>query len=73
MLVGGFRELWNRAVFSVGLGWLVLIALVWQSGHLSDASEQLVFIVVLLAGFLATYGLGFAIEARFKRKRAEQS
>jgi len=69
MLVGNFTSLWNRAVFGVGLGWLVLVFLIWQSGQLETSADRAVFAAVLVAGFLVTYIFGFILEARYNKKK----
>ncbi|MBC8524845.1 MAG: hypothetical protein ISR54_00555 [Chlorobium phaeobacteroides] len=70
MLVGSFKSLWNRAVFYVGLGWLVLIALIWNTDQLATSADRQIYIGVIAAGFLLVYVSGFIIEAMYKRKQA---
>ncbi len=70
MLVGSFKGLWNKAVFYVGLGWLVLIIMIWNTDQLAGTDDRLIFLAVIVGGFLITYAFGFVIEAMYKRKQA---
>lgn len=69
MLPGSFTKLWNVAVFSVGLGWLVLVYLIWESGQLVTAADRLIYLVVITVGFLLIYAGGFLIESLHHRKK----
>ncbi len=70
MLVGSFKSLWNKAVLYIGLGWLVLIALIWNTDQLATQVDRQIFVGVIAAGFLLVYVFGFIIEAMYKRKQA---
>ncbi|AOS84618.1 hypothetical protein BIU88_11015 [Chlorobaculum limnaeum] len=68
MLSGSFAKLWNIAVFSVGLGWLILVYIIWESGQLVAAIDRQIYLVVILAGFLLIYAGGFLIEGLHLKK-----
>lgn len=70
MLKGSFTELWNKAMIYTGSGWLVLVCMIWLSGHFTDSGEQIVFVSVLAAGYVAVYVLGFYIKHRHSEKTA---
>jgi purine-cytosine permease-like protein len=70
MLKGSFPELWNKAMIYTGSGWLVLVCMIWVSGHFTDNVERIVFVSVLLSGYIAVYMLGFYIRRRHSRKAA---
>jgi len=69
MLLGSFTKLWNMAVFSVGLGWLVLVYVIWESGQLASAMDRQIYLVTIIAGFLVIYAGGFLIEALHLKKK----
>ncbi|ASQ89722.1 hypothetical protein CHL67_01215 [Prosthecochloris sp. GSB1] len=70
MLKGSFKSLWNKAVFFVGIVWLALVYLVWNSGQLETAGDRSVFIAVVIGGFVLVYVSGFLIESRHRKKQA---
>ncbi len=71
MLVGSFRSLWNKAVLYVGLGWLVLIVLIWNTDQLSTSADRQIYLTVIAGGYLLVYVFGFVIEAMYKKKQAQ--
>ncbi|WP_233120944.1 hypothetical protein [Chlorobium sp. KB01] len=68
MLKGSFTELWNKAMIYTGSGWLVLVCMIWVSGHFTDNVERIVFVSVLAAGYIAVYMLGFYIKRQHSGK-----
>ncbi|MDT9547728.1 MAG: hypothetical protein RI826_10400, partial [Chlorobium phaeovibrioides] len=70
-LVGSFRSLWNKAVLYVGLGWLVLIVLIWNTDQLSTSADRQIYLTVIAGGYLLVYVFGFVIEAMYKKKQAQ--
>jgi hypothetical protein len=70
MLKGSFTELWNKAMIYTGSGWLVLVCMIWVSRHFIDSGERIVFVSVLVAGYVAVYILGFYIKRRHFGKAA---
>ncbi|MCW8795763.1 MAG: hypothetical protein OQK67_01710 [Chlorobium sp.] len=69
MLNGSFKSLWNRAVFSMGGLWAVLVYMIWESGQLTTVVDRQVFMTVIVCGFLVIYFSGFVIAKRNSKKK----
>ncbi len=70
MLNGSFKGLWNKAMLFMGALWAVLVFMIWESNQLETAADRLVFLTVVISGFLVIYVSGFFIEARNRKKSA---
>ncbi len=71
MLNGSFKGLWNKAVLFMGILFAVLVYMIWGSGQLHTPQDRVVFLSVVIIGFIAVYLSGFFVEAQHKKKNAE--
>jgi hypothetical protein len=68
MLTGDFNALWNKTFLYIGIGWLILIGMVWDSCYIVTVADHLLFAGVLVLGYLGSYFFGIFINSRHKRK-----
>lgn len=69
MLSYSFKTLWNRTYMFVGPLWLILVYFIWGSGQLKTPQDQIIFLSVVVPGFILTYISGFIIEKWHKNKK----
>ncbi|NTW57408.1 MAG: hypothetical protein HGB20_10285 [Chlorobiaceae bacterium] len=67
-----FKKLWNTMFLFIGPGWYVLVWMIWSSGQLQAIEEKLIFLGVVIPGFLMIYFAGFWIEGWHKKKQGLQ-
>ncbi len=68
-----FKRLWNLMFLFVGPGWSLLVWMIWSSGQLHSPGEKILFLSVVIPGFLLIYFSGFFIEGWHKRKQSARS
>ena len=73
MLNGTFRGLWNKALLLMGALWALLVFMIWESNQLETAGDRLVFLTVVISGFLVIYFSGFVIEVFDRKKKTRGS
>ncbi len=71
MLSYSFKTLWNRTFLAVGPLWFVLVFFIWGSGQLVTMQDRVIFLSVVIPGFIAIYISGFLIEKWHKKKKSE--
>jgi hypothetical protein len=72
MLKGSFTGLWHKAMLYTGFGWLILILMIWKTDHIPGSTERMVFLLVLGAGYVSAYLLGFFIKWRHSKRLYRQ-
>ncbi|NTV92550.1 MAG: hypothetical protein HGA72_04530 [Chlorobiaceae bacterium] len=65
----GFTTLWNITFAFVGPAWLVLVWMIWSSGQLKTPDEQMIYLALVIPGFVVIYLSGFIIERRHNKKQ----
>ncbi len=70
MLNGSFKGLWNKASLFMGVLWVALVYMIWESGQLHTLQDRVIFLSVVIIGFIAVYISGFLVEAQHKKKKA---
>ncbi|MEI8031914.1 MAG: hypothetical protein WCH05_00995 [Chlorobiaceae bacterium] len=68
-----FKRLWNGMFLFVGPGWSLLVWMIWSSGQLNSPADKIIFLSVVIPGFLFIYFSGFFIEGWHKRKQGARS
>ncbi len=68
-----FKQLWNRAFLFVGPAWSLLVCMIWFSGQLVTISDKIIFLCIVIPGFLVVYSSGYFIEGWHEKKKREQS
>jgi hypothetical protein len=64
-----FKKLWNTMFLFIGPGWYLLVWMIWSSDQLQTIDEKLVFLGIVIPGFLLIYFSGFWIEGWHKKKQ----
>lgn len=64
-----FRKLWNTMFLFVGPAWYLLVWMIWSSGQLLSIGDKIVFLCVVIPGFLLIYSSGFFIEGWHEKKK----
>lgn len=57
-----FKTLWNRAFIIIAPLWFLLVWMIWSTDQLQEPSEKLLFLAIVIPGFLMVYTSGFLIE-----------
>jgi|APHig6443718053_1056840.scaffolds.fasta_scaffold04160_5 hypothetical protein len=68
-----FTKLWNITFLFVGPFWFVLAWMIWTSGQLQTFSDRMIYLGVVIPGFLIIYFSGFFIEGWHKKKQERAS
>ncbi|MEI6757197.1 MAG: hypothetical protein FDX18_02015 [Chlorobium sp.] len=68
-----FKRLWNTTFLFVGPGWYLLVWMIWSSGQLQTIDDKILFLAIVIPGFLLIYFSGFFIEGWHKKKQASQT
>ena len=63
-----FKQLWNATFYAIGPVWAVLVWMIWSSGQLKTAQQELMFFGVVIPGFILIYLSGFWIRNRHAKK-----
>jgi hypothetical protein len=53
----------------VGPAWYLLVWMIWSSGQLETIGDKILFLGIVIPGFLLIYSSGFFIEAWHEKKK----
>ena len=68
-----FTKLWNITFLVVGPLWGLFVWMVWTSGQLKTAHHEILFLSVVVPGFILIYLSGFLIAKRHATKQNSAS
>jgi hypothetical protein len=63
-----FTTLWNATFVIVGPIWAVLAWMIWSSEQLAAPQHRVIFLSMVIPGFILIYLSGFAIRKRHAKK-----
>jgi len=64
-----FKRLWNTAFLFVSPVWYMLVWIIWSSGQLQTIRDKIIFLGIVIPGFLIIYSSGFIIERWHEKKK----
>ena len=64
-----FKSLWNRMFVVVGPVWALLAWMIWSSGQLRTPQHQMMYLGIVIPGFVLIYLSGFMIRKRHAKKQ----